>query len=983
MNGRLRLATAVAAVMVLVPTCVCAADTKLRGIAIDQRLDAEPLPTDLPRTVPTIVRLVIEPTAFTEHTAEPTLKRLQDLLGLYQNRNLQVLLSLGSFPANDADVERWRQFVRSIAERSRGKVVGYQVGEVQKAVVPDVPRYVYLMKLAAVQVRSVDSGSLVIQGAVPASETEWQGRVFAAGVGPYVDGVALDGPASEEDEPFRAGVQRMVALVEREKPTALVLLGPFRLPADPDAATSRLINAVLRSIGTRIQVAAFAAEMPPLKAALAAAARLTDLIAGDLVTVDERAADLQLVRGTSNVTSAVTHRLLYSLTGFDTFLVYWGSPNGEPLDLEITVANAMTPMVRDPITGASETPMRLHRLPQENRLRMGLPLADRPMIVDFNYGASTSYGAAVDVQQEALPRVEEIIFRHQQAQAAQDAVLQNYIAHVRIEQHFHPSPADPAYNIVTENRLFWDHVVVEWEELSFELNGAKWTANRPAFPLIQPEKVLSLPLDLRLNQDYTYRLDGVDLVNGRAAFIVRFDPIDSQHALYRGVVWIDRRTFVRLKIQAVETKLNGPVVSNDETHVFESAGELQGRPVWLLSHLVSKQIFLIAGRNVLVEREVHLSDVVLNASEFETARSAARASNRIMYRDTDAGVRYLVKKGETRVVSNQLTTSARAFAMGTDIDPSFDYPLPIGGINILDFNFLNRDLQLALLYGGVIALGNIQHANLWGGKFDASVDFFGLALKSNDDVFDSHGKRAGERVNRIPVATGLNVGYQLTAFQKISGHYEFKYDAYFRDAATVQEFAVPPSTATHGEGAGYEYRRHGYSLTADVAAYQRTTWKAWGFGGEFDPDDRTFAKYNVGISKDFIFATFHTIHLNGSYFGGQRLDRFSMYQFGLFDPTRMHGVPSAVRFAELGMFRASYSFNLFDQYRFDLFLDQASGRDPRGDHTWRQVTGTGIRLNLRAPRSTILQLDFGKSVLPTVYRGAGSTVLQVLLLKPL
>ena len=79
-------------------------------------------------------------------------------------------------------------------------------------------------------------------------------------------------------------------------------------------------------------------------------------------------------------------------------------------------------------------------------------------------------------------------------------------------------------------------------------------------------------------------------------------------------------------------------------------------------------------------------------------------------------------------------------------------------------------------------------------------------------------------------------------------------------------------------------------------------------------------------SKDFIFATFHTIHLNGAYFGGDRLDRFSMYQFGLFDSARMHGVPSAVRFGELGMFRGSYSFNLFNQYRVDLFVDHARGR---------------------------------------------------------
>jgi hypothetical protein len=108
-----------------------------------------------------------------------------------------------------------------------------------------------------------------------------------------------------------------------------------------------------------------------------------------------------------------------------------------------------------------------------------------------------------------------------------------------------------------------------------------------------------------------------------------------------------------------------------------------------------------------------------------------------------------------------------------------------------------------------------------------------------------------------------------------------------------------------------------------------------------------------------------------------------MYQFGLFDATRMHGVPAAVRFGELAMFRGSYSFNLFEVYRLDLFVDHASGRDPQGDSVRRQVTGTGIRVNLRAPRNTILQVEFGKSFLPEIYRGAGSTVLQILLLKPL
>jgi hypothetical protein len=980
---RVRVALALAAFVLLVPARSLAAGARLRGIAIDQRLDADPLPVDLTRLLPTIVRLSIEESVFSGVAAETILARLQVVLGSYRSRHQAILLALGPVPGSDSDVEPWRQFLRAVAERSRGNVVGYQIGEVQTGASPDVNRYVYLLKLAAVQIRSIDPDALVLQGRIPASEIEWQGRVFAGGAGPYVDGIALDGLATDENEPSRLALERMVTLCGREKPSATLLLGPIRLPADPAAATSRTLDVVLRSLGTSIQVIAVAGEAAALRATITAVARLTDLMTGDVVALDERAAGLRILQGTFNVTSTVTHRLVYSVSGFETFLVYWGAQNGAPLEIEITVANVTTPMVRDPMTGAAQAPARVQKGSPDNRLRIALPVADHPLIVDFNFGNSSSLGSSVDVRKESLPLVEEIVFRHQQVQAAQDAALFNYIAHVRMEQHFHPSPADPPYNLVTENRLFSEHGAVEWEELSFELNGAKWAANRPAFPLVQPEKVLSLPLDLRLNQDYTYRLDGVDTVGGRAAFVVRFDPVDSAHAFYRGTVWIDRATFVRLKVQAVETKLGGPVVSNDETQVFEPSGDINGGPVWLLNRLTSKQIFLIAGRSVLIEREVRLSDFVLNASDFDRERSAARASDRIMYRDTDEGVRYLVKQGETRVVSDRLTTSARAFVLGADIDPSFDRPLPIGGLNILDFNFLNRNLQLALLYGGVIAFGNIQHANLWGGRFDASLDFFGLALKANDDVFDAQGKRSGERVDRIPLGAGLNLGYQLTPFQKLTAHYEFKFDAYFRDATTASSFVIPSSTATNGAGAGYEYRRRGYSLLANATTYRRSTWAPWGSGDGFDESARTYTKYDLGLSKDFIFATFHTIHLNETYFGGQRLDRFSMYQFGLFDATRMHGVPAAVRFGELEMFRGSYSFNLFDEYRFDLFVEHASGRDPQGDDLWRQVTGTGIRLNVKAPRNTILQVDFGKSVLPQVYRGAGSMVMQILLLKPL
>ena len=83
------------------------------------------------------------------------------------------------------------------------------------------------------------------------------------------------------------------------------------------------------------------------------------------------------------------------------------------------------------------------------------------------------------------------------------------------------------------------------------------------------------------------------------------------------------------------------------------------------------------------------------------------------------------------------------------------------------------------------------------------------------------------------------------------------------------------------------------------------------------------------------------------------------------------------------MARGSYSINLFDQYRLDLFLDQAWGRDDPGHGAWQPLTGFGVAGNVRAPWNTILRVDFGKSLLPDLYGPLGSTTLQILLLKPL
>ena len=104
----------------------------------------------------------------------------------------------------------------------------------------------------------------------------------------------------------------------------------------------------------------------------------------------------------------------------------------------------------------------------------------------------------------------------------------------------------------------------------------------------------------------------------------------------------------------------------------------------------------------------------------------------------------------------------------------------------------------------------------------------------------------------------------------------------------------------------------------------------------------------------------------------------------MFDDTRIHGVPaSGVRYGELAMVRGSYSLNIFEQYRFDLYLDRAWGRDEPGHGLWDPITGFGVAINVRAPHNTILRADFGKSMLPDRFGPLGSTVFQILLLKPM
>ena len=218
--------------ILLSPSSSRAADVTLRGLAVDRTLDA-PLLLDAPQALPPIVRITLDDAAFRAAEGERTLARLHEVVDTYADRHVPVVVAFGAIPPADAAVDAWRQFLRAAAERSRGKVAAYQIGSVGAGQATDVGRYTYLLKLAAVQLHAVDDSALVLQGALPPTELAFE-REALAGLTAYIDGVAIGGRATDYSDAFRADVRRMSELVQREKPTATIVVGPILLPSTAD-----------------------------------------------------------------------------------------------------------------------------------------------------------------------------------------------------------------------------------------------------------------------------------------------------------------------------------------------------------------------------------------------------------------------------------------------------------------------------------------------------------------------------------------------------------------------------------------------------------------------------------------------------------------------------------------------------------------------------------------------------------------------------
>src|SRR6202521_5235323 len=578
------------------------------------------------------------------------------------------------------------------------------------------------------------------------------------------------------------------------------------------------------------------------------------------------------------------------------------------------------------------------------------------------------------VASEREMSVEEILKRLQVFEEAQHRRLDDYTAINTKHLRFQPASDAASVEATLTGPFFWSRVAgADWAWESLYLNGVRWRGKTlPEIPLIQPEKAAALPLEILFTREYRYRLRGTEKLAGRDAWVVDFAPAGpgaGGRRLYQGTVWIDRTVYARLRTRAVQLGLQGEVTSNEETLEY-SPIDLQGQPApWsadsfvLPLHLVAQQILSVLDAPLLVEREPLITHVQVNPPDFAAREKSVQDTDVTMVRDTDQGLRYLVKKGSGPRVVKQGFAPSKLFALaGLFVDDALNYPLPLGGVNYFTFDFKNSGKQVNVFFAGALLVASAAEPRLAGTRFDAGADLFAIAVPFTDNLYQQGKEVVDQEVKIRPATFNLKFGHPLGEFAKLGIEYGLLDSAYSRTSNTSKQFVLPSNNLLQSIGGNLSFSRGGYRLAGRYSYGMRSSWHLWGLPGnpDFSPANRDFTRYGLSATKNWYLPFFQKLGVEVDYYAGNHLDRFSKYEFGFFGGTRIHGYRSnAVRASEAALGHLSYGFDFGNLFRVDTLFDAALATDKGTGLHNTLLAGTGAAGSFMGPWQTLVTLDVG------------------------
>ncbi len=604
------------------------------------------------------------------------------------------------------------------------------------------------------------------------------------------------------------------------------------------------------------------------------------------------------------------------------------------------------------------------------RSRVSLPAGDETLIVRLGrVGTGAPPSARAEVQAERGLTVEEILARHRQVQAAQDRRLETVEADVQIDFHFSVASLNQTFDVRTLNRLYQEPGRTVYEERRLYLNGALWTGKRtPDLPFVLPERVTEVPLDLRLDRSYQYRLVGMEEVDGHRNYVVAFAPSDGSTGAYRGRVWIDAEQFVKRRMDVVERSPELPVISNRIRQEF-SPVRARGRDWWLLKRMSGQMVFTALGRNVVLERDLAYRDYLVNEPAFDLRLEDLYAADNTLLEETGSGFRRLerVREGPDGRQDQQIlghSGVSRLLVGVWSMGDAFDLRLPFAGINYFNFDWRGTGNQLDVAWAGPFLHVSWANPSLNGSRGILALETQVNPLHRTDKrVLAPVDDVSEERLEVSQQKFRTILGRPLGANNKLEAQFDIDYFDYRRAPETADDFTLPPDTWQGAAGLRWTFARSGWRLDAEGQVGRRERWQAWGNpdGSDYDPAHRTFERLRLTLNKNFYASRQNKAGFRLSLYKGHDLDRFSRFGIGQLGVARVPGYSGdGIRFDEGAVVDLNAGLALSSRTRLDMTLSHARIRNQEDLGPGIQhVTGASVAVNFAGPFSSLMRVRLG------------------------
>jgi hypothetical protein len=848
--------------------------------------------------------------------------------------------------------------------RSGGRSLFVQAVWLPDGAAIDVRDHAFLIKRAAVTVTGASPDANFIAGPLKADPKSLR-ALYREEVAAYLDLIALD----PGDDPTAA-----VATLGELDPGKPVVLDALPMPAKPGKAVARVAEFAAAGFAVTFfeAGAVTAADLAPLK-------WMAREFRGNLVY--------------DPFSSPSGAQAAWTFVREDLGLRVIAESELGTTDLELSFADAQvrTPTAVDLATGEEKhlydtgrgvdgLTVRLHDPDAVVLLRLERPSAEE---LDA-FGQQIEVGAGREIP------VEEILRRLQAFEDAQARRLEHFQASRSLHLRF--QAAQGAFEASYAGEFFYrrDHGF-DWVWRDFYVGGVKWKSKKiPSVPLIQPEKVASMPVEIRLTKDYDYRLRGTANVDGRDCWVIDFRPLEPApgRSLYRGTVWVDREIHARVRTRATQVGLEGSVLAAEETRFYVPLDRSGLQSGWTAESFVlpvrisGQQTFSILSATLPVEVETEITDIRINGEGFDRNRDAALASEATMLRDTDDGLRYL-KKGETgeRFVETEFDSDRLFLVGGVFWDESVDYPLPLAGVNYLDLDFKGTGAQVDVFFAGAFLAAGIADPQLFGSRWNGGVNLSGLFFKARDELFREGVVVPEEDVRRRTASADLFVGRPLARFLNFELTYGLRMEDFSRADDTAEDFVLPQDTLTHSFSSNVQYNRAGYRLRLAGGLNRRSDWQFWGLpeNDEFHPDQQDYLRWQARFGKTWWLPKFRRVRVFIEHLDGSNLDRFSGYDFGMFGDAVVPGYQSGlVRAEKANGAHLLAGINYFEKIRFDLKADAVWASNAMTGLDNELLAGIGLEGTMTLPWQLIMNFEAGYAVAGP---GKGSIALRVFFLK--